>query len=460
MEEKNIEHYLISCDLVEYDFKEVYRSFNISYFSKDANLIDNFADSQNLKDYESIEKSAKNLITILIKKFKLRFSFRKEDDFSGNIIISDDYEFDPNLISHSEYLIKIAIINEDYDKWAKSEYLKDYDFIFVSKEKLNEFKKGNSVFIFKGETVYEQIKYILNELHRRKLDKFYLFVRDMGFDNVFPKRKHYFKIFNSEFFDDQWYRDTYNIEDNTDSVVHFILIGYEKGYDPGPNFSSNEYYECNFDVKKSGMNPLLHYELYGRKEKRITRISQIHQRDYSVIKNSDYFDEEWYRNTYELANDVDLVDHYLNIGFLKRYNPSLDFSTYEYYENNLDIKEIQMNPLVHYELYGRKENKLVRLPEWRAERNYSAMCNSPYFDKEWYEKNYDMKDYDDPIKHYLEIGYIKRYDPGPNFSTSEYYECNPDVEEYGMNPLVHYEVYGRDEKRDIRLSDREPNDNS
>ena len=76
---------------------------------------------------------------------------------------------------------------------------------------------------------------------------------------VFPKRKYYFKILNSEYFDEDWYRQTYDLKDNTDSVTHFLLIGHDKGNDPGPNFSTHEYYECNKDVELIGMNPLVHY---------------------------------------------------------------------------------------------------------------------------------------------------------------------------------------------------------
>ena len=54
-----------------------------------------------------------------------------------------------------------------------------------------------------------------------------------------------------------------------DSVYHFLNIGYVKGYNPGPDFIIQEYFECNPDVKRHGMNPLLHYERYGRKENRI-----------------------------------------------------------------------------------------------------------------------------------------------------------------------------------------------
>ena len=59
----------------------------------------------------------------------------------------------------------------------------------------------------------------------------------------------------------------------------------------------------------------------------------------------------------------------------------------------------------------------------------------------------------DPVEHYLKIGFALGYNPGPDFSTKDYYNANNDVEEYGMNPLLHYEMYGRREQRKLSFND-------
>lgn len=448
LKEKNIDHYLFTCDLVEYNFKDIYKTFDISYFSKNKNLLLEFADSKNLKDYETIEKSAKNLMIILIRRFKLRISFKKSRNFSREIIISDDYEFDPNILRFTDDLIKIAIVKDDYDKWSSSK-LSNYDYIFtLDKDKI---EKNKNIFVLKGETTFEHIKFIFNELYRRKLDKFYHFLRNSGFQMVFPKRKYYFKILNSEYFDEDWYRQTYDLKDNTDSVTHFLLIGHDKGNDPGPNFSTHEYYECNKDVELTGMNPLVHYEVYGRKENRIIHLSDIDERNYNVLSNSSYFDKKWYEDTYDI-HDEDSVSHYLNTGFTKWYNPGPDFNTFEYYECNKDVKDTRMNPLLHYELYGRGEKRTIEFSQETHDLYYSKILDSPFFDSEWYTKNYEIGDAD-PVYHYLNIGFALGYNPCPEFSTREYYDCNPDVEYYGMNPLLHYELHGREEERYLQISE-------
>ena len=370
---------------------------------------------------------------------------KTDNNFSNEIIISDVPDFNPSLIRHSEYSIKIAMIKDNPDKWINS-YLDEYDYIFTLDNNYNALNKNKSCYILNGETVYQQITYILNKLYKTKSDKFYFLLKNLKLDNIFPKYKDYFKVLNSEYFDEEWYKKTYDIPDNTDPVIHFLLVGFNKGYNPSPNFSIDEYYTCNYDVRKAGLNPLIHYESYGKKENRIIHISDMNKRYYSIISDSPYFDKEWYERTYDIHDDC--VDHYLNIGFKEWYDPGPNFSTFEYYYINRDIKKIRMNPLVHYEMYGKKENRKINLPDDKYETHRSAVLNSPYFDKEWYERTYDIHDMD-CVDHYWKIGFAKGYNPSPDFSTNEYYQCNPDVQEFGLNPLVHYEMYGRKEGRKL-----------
>ncbi len=450
LKENKSYHYLFQCDLMEYNFRDVYRTFNISYLSKNDNLTEHFVEPQNLKDYESIDTSSNNPL-LLIKKFKLKVSFNKSNNFSDNMLISEDFDFNPLIINHDEKVIKIAVIKNNFDKWVNSD-LTNYDYLFVLEDYLNDFNKNQgNVFIINGESIYEQIKHILNVLYKKRLGKFHKFIKSVDFHDIFPKRNDYFKILNSEYFDNQWYKEKYQIKDNTDPVIHYLLIGFTKGNDPGPNFSTNEYYLCNRDVELSGMNPLVHYELYGRKENRIIHAENIHERDYNVILNSTYFDREWYEKTYGIDSE-DSVKHYLNVGFTKNYNPGPDFSTYEYWNCNKNVKEINMNPLLHYELYGKNKKVNMRFSEKKSKWHRSTIENSPYFDSKWYESKYDFDDVD-PIDHYWKIGFALGYNPGPDFNTRDYYECNPDVEEFGLNPLVHYELYGRNEKRKLKKSD-------
>ena len=442
--------------MVENNFEDIYKTFNISYFSKNDNLVSNFVDPINLKDYESIDESKDNLISILIKKFKLKISFTKNSTFSNKIIISDTYDLDIDKLNHTDSLIKIAIIKDNCQEWLDSANLNDYDYIFSLKKFHEKLKEEYNIFLIEDKSVYEQINFILNELYRKKLDKFYSFLKYIDFKNVFPKWKNYYKVLNSQYFDDQWYRKTYDISDNTDSVVHFLLVGSVKGYDPGPDFNNFEYLECNLDVKGKRINPLIHYELYGKKDHRLINISDLPHRNYSCIADSSYFDGDWYGRTYGVEGDC--VDHYLNVGYTKGYNPGPDFSNFEYFECNLDIKEWEMNPLLHYELYGKRENRAINLADEVNQKYYNAIADSSYFDGDWYGRTYGVEG--DCVDHYLNVGYALGFNPGPDFSTREYYDCNKDVEDYGMNPLLHYELYGQYESRMIWVSEMKDRDYS
>ena len=155
---------------MEYDYKNIYKSFNISYFTKDNDLLGhNFVDFQELKDYEDVEDFTTEFIQIFIKKFKFRLSFKKSSSFSKQIIICDDYDFNPEILKHDWSIVKIAIVKDNIDKWI---YLENFDYIFTFKENKNELKQYEGVFTIIEMSIYNQIKFILNELYRRRANNF------------------------------------------------------------------------------------------------------------------------------------------------------------------------------------------------------------------------------------------------------------------------------------------------
>ncbi|WP_159099725.1 rhamnan synthesis F family protein [Alloyangia pacifica] len=75
---------------------------------------------------------------------------------------------------------------------------------------------------------------------------------------------------------------------------------------------------------------------------------------------------------------------------------------------------------------------------------------SPYFDRSWYVRRYLPGAR--PVfaaLHYLREGAAAGFDPGPGFSTRGYLAAHPDVAAAGVNPLLHYERYGRAEGREL-----------
>ncbi|MDX2479468.1 MAG: glycoside hydrolase family 99-like domain-containing protein [Desulfuromusa sp.] len=100
---------------------------------------------------------------------------------------------------------------------------------------------------------------------------------------------------------------------------------------------------------------------------RIKHISQIELKQpagfdayyFDQIKQSGLFDIEWYlkqyRGKYKLNGNA--LAHYLKFSQRDGLNPSPDFNTKYYFENNPDLANSDLHPFVHYVVQGRKEDR-------------------------------------------------------------------------------------------------------
>ncbi len=80
--------------------------------------------------------------------------------------------------------------------------------------------------------------------------------------------KKYKIIHDSSLFDEKWYITQYSPKKDMDPILHYIKWGADEGLDPNPFFSSNKYYKTYPDVKRAGLNPLIHYINNGMAEGR------------------------------------------------------------------------------------------------------------------------------------------------------------------------------------------------
>ena len=82
-------------------------------------------------------------------------------------------------------------------------------------------------------------------------------------------------------------------------------------------------------------------------------------RDVRAIKKSKLFDKMWYMNQHPDVNfkEISPEAHYLTEGWQKSYNPSSTFSNQEYLDMYSDVEDSGMCPLLHYELFGKKEGR-------------------------------------------------------------------------------------------------------
>ena len=228
--------------------------------------------------------------------------------------------------------------------------------------------------------------------------------------------------------DPVWYRQNYeDLRDRPIDVArHYLEYGAREGRNPGPAFDTKSYLARNPDVASSGLNPLVHYLLYGSKRGAeisgfnaagVADNSSILQfKRYCVDVNSpafsedqrqlhfSVFDESWYVKKYgnSIPPGVDPFDHYLIHGVGAGHNPCQFFQADWYLDQYPDVVAAGLPPTLHYLLVGAAEGR----------------------------------------------------DPGPDFSTTRYLHRYPDVARTDGNPLAHYIRYGQSEGRKPERSSR------
>ena len=101
---------------------------------------------------------------------------------------------------------------------------------------------------------------------------------------------------------------------------------------------------------------------------------------------------------------------------------------------NPDVRDANINPLIHYVLYGAGEN-----------RNPHG-----WFATGYYRDRYMDGVGGDPLADFLRHGTDGSRDPSPAFGAAAYLADHRDVAAARLNPLVHYVVWGRREHRRIR----------
>jgi glycosyltransferase involved in cell wall biosynthesis len=182
-------------------------------------------------------------------------------------------------------------------------------------------------------------------------------VNFLGARNMLPAEKLDLKVIReSKYFDSKWYKKKYLENTNENPERHYLHTGFKMNYDPSPLFSTGTYYHENPDVLASGMNPLLHYERYGRKEGRLGESAAM-----DILTNSPLFDAEWYHQQYMRNEKGSPYSHYLAIGSKRGFCPSKEFSSIRYYLRHPLVRQNKLDALIHYEKFGRIEERKYRL---------------------------------------------------------------------------------------------------
>lgn len=210
-------------------------------------------------------------------------------------------------------------------------------------------------------------------------------------------------IRESRLFSERFYLDNYSGKDPLilmfDPISHYLSLGYKKGYRPSRDFDAKSYLRKHPDLETVGINPFLHYVLYGLQRdgglKCLTANASTRTGSGSDGYSSDerhpdaksiehFFDVDFYVSGFSPDEQpADPVSHYLTKGWLEGRAPAAWFSGWHYLADHPDVKSAGMNPFLHYCLAGRYENRLIRQmnnDEAYAAQTY-AVSAGPYFEE-------------------------------------------------------------------------------
>jgi len=213
----------------------------------------------------------------------------------------------------------------------------------------------------------------------------------------------------NQFFDPQWYHRTmmpsHGMLDSP--LYHYAVTGKNGDTDPSQNFSAMAYLHFYGDVAAAGVNPLQHYLTSGQAEGRVAfprcdsaettlqtgqdlldiRQSGLLLESWYLAQNftlygsgvdplvhyylfgereglkpNPYFDPDWYRARYCGDDYTGLaLTHYIRTGSKAGHWPSAGFSPQAYLDANADLAESAVEALGHYLLRGRHEGRPLPL---------------------------------------------------------------------------------------------------
>ncbi|MDC7682863.1 glycoside hydrolase family 99-like domain-containing protein [Asticcacaulis sp. BYS171W] len=259
-----------------------------------------------------------------------------------------------------------------------------------------------------------------------------------------------------------------------DAAAHYLSQGWKEGLDPSPTFSTSGYLGLYADVLEAGMNPVLHFYMYGRSEGRQMLPSAVSfgtepELSTDLFRLAGKFDVEFYNRQLGKTLDIDeAIEHYLNRGWRDLLDPSENFSTSIYLDLHPDVRESGMNPLVHYIDYGISEGRATgssktmafnKMPDSQSDvTTTDAAAAIPSWEVELILDHIDAEFYGAQLndanlsnemaaRHYLAIGWADGLDPNQEFCTDDYLYMYPDIAATGVNPFLHYTANGKSEGR-------------
>jgi GT2 family glycosyltransferase len=226
----------------------------------------------------------------------------------------------------------------------------------------------------------------------------------------------------SGLFDAPWYARRYaeSLEPGVGAIAHYLLVGWQREFDPNPLFHERWYRRNNQGLIGAAESGLEHFIREGAAK---------------GLAPNPIFDPAWYLNANPdvAAYAAGPLHHYLHRGAQEGRDPHPLFDTRWFLDQYPDARTSGENPLAYF-------------LETAATTGQSP-CE--LFDTAWYLASYpDVEERgENPLVHYLVHGAREGRDPSADFDTDWYLETYPDIAASGVNPLVHYRVAGMLEGR-------------
>lgn len=116
-------------------------------------------------------------------------------------------------------------------------------------------------------------------------------------------RKELRILHNSRYFDEKYYYflrpDVFNAK--RDAALHYLFYGWKEGVNPSEYFNTVEYLRAYPDIN---FNPLLHYELFGKNERRTIGIKPILSIHFINKTTNDIVNTQLNASSKKIADDI------------------------------------------------------------------------------------------------------------------------------------------------------------
>lgn len=160
----------------------------------------------------------------------------------------------------------------------------------------------------------------------------------------------------SDLFDAAMYRAAAGLAPEENAAEHYLLGGWRKGLEPGPNFEGSFLYPYFQAVGFDGP-PAITYISLQAAAWLVYPTRAAAETLASLIRKSDLFDGHGYATRVGCPDHIDPALHYVIVGEQAGVEPSDRFDPVYYCERYPDVVQVGLNGLAHYITSGRQEGR-------------------------------------------------------------------------------------------------------